>query len=65
VKCRAYFSGVNLLKLLPIAWREVSVRIDIKALAEKVSERYNTFIDELRSVGRRRVIVKARGKNWY
>jgi len=35
-------------------------RIDIKALAEKVSERYNVSIGELRSGGRRRAVVKAR-----
>jgi len=37
-----------------------ALRIDIKALAEKVSERYNIFIGELRSGGRRRAVVKAR-----
>ena len=36
-------------------------RIDIKALAEKVSERYNISIGELRSGSRRRAAVKARG----
>jgi len=35
-------------------------RIDIHALAEKVSERYNVFIGELRSGSRRRAAVKAR-----
>jgi REP element-mobilizing transposase RayT len=35
-------------------------RIDIKALAQKVSERYNVSIGELRSGGRRRAVVKAR-----
>jgi len=40
-------------------------RIDIKALAEKVSERYNIFIGKLRSGGRRRAVVKAMRKNWY
>jgi REP element-mobilizing transposase RayT len=35
-------------------------RIDIKALAEKVSERYNVSIGELRSGGRRRAVVQAR-----
>ncbi len=35
-------------------------RIDIKALAEKVSERYDVSIGELRSGGRRRAAVKAR-----
>ena len=35
-------------------------RIDIKALAEKVSERYNVSVGELRSGGRRRTAVKAR-----
>ncbi len=35
-------------------------RIDIKALAEKVSERYNVSMGELRSGGRRRAVVKAR-----
>ncbi len=35
-------------------------RIDIKTLAEKVSERYNVSIGELRSGGRRRAVAKAR-----
>ena len=35
-------------------------RIDIKALAEKISERYNISIGELRSGSRRRAAVKAR-----
>jgi len=35
-------------------------RIDIKALAQKVSEKYNVSIGELRSGGRRRAVVKAR-----
>ena len=35
-------------------------RIDIKALARKVSERYNVSTGELRSGGRRRAVVKAR-----
>jgi chromosomal replication initiation ATPase DnaA len=35
-------------------------RIDIKALAEKVSKRYNVSIGELRSGGRRRAVVQAR-----
>ena len=35
-------------------------RIDIKVLAEKVSEKYNVSIGELRSGGRRRAVVKAR-----
>jgi hypothetical protein len=35
-------------------------RIDIKALAEKVSERYNVSIGELRSGERRKRVVKAR-----
>jgi REP element-mobilizing transposase RayT len=35
-------------------------RIDIQALAEKVSEKYNVSIGELRSGGRRRAVVKAR-----
>jgi len=35
-------------------------RIDIHALAEKVSERYNIFIGELRSGSRRRAAVKTR-----
>jgi len=35
-------------------------RIDIKALAEKVSEKYNVSIGELRSGSRRREAVKAR-----
>jgi putative transposase len=35
-------------------------RIDIKALGEKVSERYNVSLGELRSGGRRRAVVKAR-----
>ncbi|MFC1829001.1 transposase [Thermodesulfobacteriota bacterium] len=35
-------------------------RVDIKELAEKVSERYNVSIGELRSGGRRRAVVKAR-----
>ena len=35
-------------------------RIDIKALAEKVSEKYNVSIGELRSGGRRRAVVQAR-----
>jgi len=35
-------------------------RIDIKALAEKVSEKYNVSMGELRSGGRRRKVVKAR-----
>jgi REP element-mobilizing transposase RayT len=35
-------------------------RIDIKALAEKISERYNISIGELLSGGRRREVVKAR-----
>ncbi len=34
-------------------------RIDIKALSEKVSEKYKVSIGELRS-GRRRAVVKAR-----
>jgi len=35
-------------------------RIDIKTLAQKVSERYNVSIGELRSGGRRSAVVKAR-----
>ena len=35
-------------------------RIDVKALAEKVSARFNVSIGELRSGGRRRAVVKAR-----
>ena len=35
-------------------------RIDIKALAEKVSEKYNVSMGELRSGGRRRAVVNAR-----
>jgi len=35
-------------------------RIDMKALAEKVSEKYNVSIGELRAGGRRRSVVKAR-----
>jgi len=35
-------------------------RIDIKALAEKVSEKYNVSIGELRSGGRRNAVVEAR-----
>jgi len=35
-------------------------RIDIKALAKKVSERYNVSIGELRSGGRRKAVVQAR-----
>ncbi|MBU0769456.1 MAG: hypothetical protein KJ687_10225 [Proteobacteria bacterium] len=35
-------------------------RINTKALAEKVSERYNVSTDKLRSWGRRRAVVKAR-----
>jgi REP element-mobilizing transposase RayT len=35
-------------------------RIDIKALSEKVSEKYKVSIGELRSGGRRRAVVKAR-----
>ena len=35
-------------------------RIDIKALAKKMSERYNVSIGELRSGGRRGAVVKAR-----
>ena len=35
-------------------------RIDIKALAEKVSEKYNVSAGELRSGGRRKAVVKAR-----
>jgi len=35
-------------------------RIDIKTLAEKVSEKYNVSIGELRSGGRRRAVVQAR-----
>jgi putative transposase len=35
-------------------------RIDIKALAERVSERYKVSIGELRSGGRRRAVVQAR-----
>jgi len=35
-------------------------RIDIKALAEKVSEKYNISIGELRSGGLRRTVVQAR-----
>ncbi|RLB80377.1 MAG: hypothetical protein DRH24_10770 [Deltaproteobacteria bacterium] len=35
-------------------------RIDIKALAEKVSEKYNISMGELRSGGRRRAVVNAR-----
>ena len=35
-------------------------RIDIEALAEKVSEKYNVSMGELRSGGRRRAVVKAR-----
>ncbi|MBW2633280.1 MAG: hypothetical protein JRE14_03970 [Deltaproteobacteria bacterium] len=35
-------------------------RIDIKALAEKVSEKYNVSIGELRSGGLRRTVVQAR-----
>jgi len=35
-------------------------RIDIEALAEKVSEKYNVSIGELRSGGRRRAVVQAR-----
>jgi len=38
-------------------------RIDIKALAEKVSEKYNVSMGELRSGGRRRAVVKARPAN--
>ena len=35
-------------------------RIDIKTLAETVSEKYNVSIGELRSGSRRREVVKAR-----
>ncbi|MEA1947728.1 MAG: hypothetical protein U9N83_10580 [Thermodesulfobacteriota bacterium] len=35
-------------------------RVDIKALAEKVSEKYSISMGELRSGGRRRAVVKAR-----
>jgi REP element-mobilizing transposase RayT len=35
-------------------------RIDIKALARKISEKYNVSIGELRSGGRRNAVVKAR-----
>ena len=35
-------------------------RIDIKALAEKVSEKYDASIGELRSGGRRIAVVQAR-----
>ena len=35
-------------------------RTDIKALARKVSERYNVSTGEFRSEGRRRAVVKAR-----
>jgi putative transposase len=35
-------------------------RIDIKTLAERVSEKYNVSIGELRSGGRRRAVVQAR-----
>jgi chromosomal replication initiation ATPase DnaA len=35
-------------------------RIDIKTLAQKVSERYNVSMGELRSGGRRSAVVKAR-----
>ena len=35
-------------------------RIDIEALAEKVSEKYDVSIGELRSGGRRRAVVNAR-----
>jgi putative transposase len=35
-------------------------RVDIKALAEKVSEKYNVSLGELRSGGRRKEVVKAR-----
>jgi chromosomal replication initiation ATPase DnaA len=35
-------------------------RIDINTLAEKVSEKYNVSIGELRSGGRRKEVVKAR-----
>ena len=34
--------------------------LDIKALAKKVSERYNISIGELRSGGRRKAVVQAR-----
>ena len=36
------------------------MRIDIEALAEKVSEKYNVSIGELRSGGRRKAVVQAR-----
>ena len=40
-------------------------RIDIKTLAQKVSERYNVLMGELRSGGRRRAVVKAmRAISW-
>ncbi len=40
-------------------------RIDIKALAEKVSEKYNVSIGELRSGGLRRTVVQAkRAMSW-
>ena len=41
-------------------------RIDINDLAEKVSEKYNVSIGELRSGGRRRAVVEARqAMSWY
>jgi hypothetical protein len=40
-------------------------QIDIKTLAERVSERYNVSIGELRSGGRRRAVVKtSRSLSW-
>jgi len=35
-------------------------RIDIRALARQVSKKYDVFIGELRSGGRRRAVVEAR-----
>jgi hypothetical protein len=56
--------GVVAAVLCPAAVGEVDPpsgrRIDIKALAEKVSEKCDVSIGELRSGGRRRAVVKAR-----